>query len=64
MSIMFTIFDVSIKEERFHGSLRFELLLQQISQSEKKYIDWVSMQISTSRSYCRPYLERLVVFRE
>ena len=39
MSIMLTIFDVSIKEKRVYGSLRFELLPQQISQSKKKYMD-------------------------
>ena len=36
--IMLTIFDVSIKEKRVYGSLCFELLPQQISQS-KKYTD-------------------------
>ena len=39
MSIMLTIFDVSIKEERVYGSLCFELLPQQMSQSKKKYMD-------------------------
>ena len=39
MSIMLTIFDVSIKEKRVYGSLCFELLLQQMSQSKKKYMD-------------------------
>ena len=39
MSIMFTIFDVSIKEKRVNGSLCFELLPQQMSQSKKKYMD-------------------------
>ena len=39
MSIMLTIFDVSIKEKRVYGSLCFELLPQQMSQSKKKYID-------------------------
>ena len=34
-----TIFDVSIKEKRVNGCLCFECLLQQISQSIKKYID-------------------------
>ena len=38
MSIMLTIFDVSIKEKRVYGSLCFKLLPQQISQSKKKYI--------------------------
>ena len=33
------IFDVSIKEKRLYGSLCFELLPQQISQSKKKYMD-------------------------
>ena len=33
-----TIFDVSIKEKRVFGSLCFELLPQQMSQS-KKYMD-------------------------
>ena len=39
MSIMLTIFDVSLKEKRVYGSLRFELLPQQMSQSKKKYMD-------------------------
>ena len=39
MSIMLTIFDISIKEKRAYGSLCFELLPQQMSQSKKKYID-------------------------
>ena len=39
MSIMSTIFDVSIEEKRVYGSLCFELLPQQMSQSKKKYID-------------------------
>ena len=38
MSIMLTIFDVSIKEKRVYG-LCFELLPEQMSQSKKKYID-------------------------
>ena len=39
MSIMSTIFDVSIKEKRVYGSLCFELLPRQMSQSKKKYMD-------------------------
>ena len=39
MSIMLTLFDVSIKEKRVYGSLCFKLLPQQMSQSKKKYID-------------------------
>ena len=39
MSIMLTIFIVSIKEKMVYGSLCFELLPQQMSQSKKKYID-------------------------
>ena len=39
MSIMLTMFDVSIKEKRVNGSLCFELLPQQMSQGKKKYID-------------------------
>ena len=35
MSIMSTIFDVSIKEKRVYGSLCFELLPQQMSQRKK-----------------------------
>ena len=38
MSIMLTIFDASIKEKRAYGSLCFELLPQQMSQSKKKYM--------------------------
>ena len=39
MSIMLTIFDVSIKEKRVYGSLSFELLPQQMIQSKKKSMD-------------------------
>ena len=39
MSIMLTIFDVSIKEKRLYGSLCFALLPQQMSQSKKKYMN-------------------------
>ena len=39
MSIMLTIFDVSIKEKRVYSSLSFELLPQQMSQSKKKSMD-------------------------
>ena len=39
MSNMLTIFDFSIKEKRVYGSLCFELLPQQMSQSKKKYMD-------------------------
>ena len=39
MSIISTIFDVSIKENRVYGSLCFELLPQQMSQSKKKYME-------------------------
>ena len=39
MCIMLTIFDVSIKENRVYGSLCFELLPQQMSQSKKKSMD-------------------------
>ena len=39
MSIMLIIFDVSIKEKRIYGSLCFELLPQQMSQSKKNYMD-------------------------
>ena len=39
MSIMSTIFDVSIEEKRVYGSLCIELLPQQMSQSKKKYMD-------------------------
>ena len=39
MSIMLTIFDLSIKEKRIYGSLCFEFLPQQMSQSKKKYVD-------------------------
>ena len=39
MSTMLTIFDVSIKEKSVNGSLCFELLPQQISQSKTKYMD-------------------------
>ena len=39
MSIMLTIFDVSIKEKRVYDSLCFELLPKHMSQSKKKYMD-------------------------
>ena len=39
MSIMLTIFDVSIEEKRVYGALCFELLPQQMSQRKKKYMD-------------------------
>ena len=39
MSIMLAIFDVSIKEKRFYGSLCFELLPHRMSQSKEKYMD-------------------------
>ena len=39
MSIMLTIFDVSIKEKRVYGSLCYELLPQKMSQSKKKSMD-------------------------
>ena len=39
MSIMLTIFDASIKEKRVYGSLCFEILPEQMSQSKKKYMD-------------------------
>ena len=39
MSIMLTIFDVSIKEKRVYGKLCFELLPRLMSQSKKKSMD-------------------------
>ena len=39
MSIMLTIFDVSIKEKMVYGSLCFDFLPQQMSKSKEKYID-------------------------
>ena len=39
MSIMLTLFDVSIKEKIIYGSLCLKSLPQQMSQSKKKYID-------------------------
>ena len=39
MSVMLTIFGVSIKERRVYGSLWFELPPQQMSQSKKKFMD-------------------------
>ena len=36
---MLTIFYVSIKTKRAYGSLCFELLPQQMSQSKKKYME-------------------------
>ena len=43
MCIMLTVFDVFIKEKRIYGSLCFELLPQQLSQTKKKYIDLCHM---------------------
>ena len=48
MSIMLTIFDVSIKEKMVYGSLCFELLPQQMSKSKNKYTDLVSMSVRSS----------------
>ena len=39
MSIMLTIFDVSTKEKSVNGSLCFEKLPQQMTQSKTKYMD-------------------------
>ena len=39
MSVILTIFDVSIKEKGVYGSLSFEFLPQQMSQSKKKSMD-------------------------
>ena len=39
MSIMLTIFDVSIEEKRVYGGLCFELLPRQMSQTKKTYMD-------------------------
>ena len=39
MSIILTIFDVSIKEKRVYGCLCFELLPQLMSQSKKSSMD-------------------------
>ena len=39
MSVVLTIYDVSIKEKRVYGILCFELLPQQMGQSKKKYLD-------------------------
>ena len=39
MSIMLTVFDVSIKEKRVYCSLGFQSLFQQMSKSKKKYIN-------------------------
>ena len=62
MSIILTIFDVSIKEKRVNGSVCFELLPQQMSQSKKKYIDLCQH----ANKYKQVVLETLswVVFRE
>ena len=54
MSIMLTIFDVSIKEKRVYG-LCFELLPQQMGQSKKKYIDM----FQHSNKYTQVVLETL-----
>ena len=39
MSIMLTMFDISINEKMVYGSLCFELLPQQASKSKNEYID-------------------------
>ena len=56
MSIMLTIFDVSIKEKRAYGSLCFELLPQQMSQSKKKSMDLCQQQ---ANKYKRVVLETI-----
>ena len=55
MIIMFTIFDVSIKEKRVYSSLCFELLPQQMSLSKKKYMDICQH----AKKYKRVVLENL-----
>ena len=36
---MVTIFDISVKEKLVYGSLCYDLLPKQMSQSKKKYMD-------------------------
>ena len=64
MSIMLTIFDVSIKEKRIYGSLCFELLPQLMSESKKKYIDLCQLVNKYKQVVLETYLECLMVFRE
>ena len=63
MSIMLTIFDVSIKEKRVYGSLCFELFPQQMSLSKKKYMD-LCQRANKYKQVVLPYLGRLMVFEE
>ena len=63
LSIIFTIFDVSIKK-RVYGSLCFELLPQQMSQSKKKYIDLCQHANKYKQVVLMPYLKCLMVFGE
>ena len=64
MSIMLTTFDVTIKEKRVNGSLCFKLLPQHMSQSNKKYMAQCQHANKYKQVLLRPYLERLMVFRE
>ena len=55
MSIMSTIFDVSIKEKRVYGSLCFELFPWQMSKSKKMFIDLCQL----ANKYMQVMLETL-----
>ena len=57
MSIMLTIFDVSIKEKSVYGSLCLSYFLSKLARVKQSTWSCASMQISTSRSCWRPYLE-------
>ena len=61
---MVIIFDISLKEKRIYGSLRFELLPQHMRQSKKKYIDLCQHANKYNHVVFVPYLGRLVVFGE
>ena len=57
ITIMLTIFGVSIKEMRVYCSLCFELFPQQMSKSKKKYIDLC--QLTNKYKYKSAVLETL-----
>ena len=64
MSIMLTIFGVSIKEKRAYSSLCFKLLPQPMSQSKKKYMDLCQDANKYKQVLIETYLGRLMVFGE
>ena len=62
MSIMLAIFGVFIKEKKVYGSLCFKLFPQQRARVKRSTKTCAELQIITSMSCWRHYLERLMVF--